>query len=86
MKITIEQLNRIMDANEGFLDLSGSAIAKLPNNLTVGNWLDLSDSAITELPDNLAVGGWLDLSGTAVTELPDNLIIDYSAIIKNPTA
>jgi predicted nucleic acid binding AN1-type Zn finger protein len=59
----------------GYLDLSGTNITELPDNLTVGGSLDLRGTNITELPDNLTVGGSLDLRGTNITELPDNLTV-----------
>ena len=42
---------------EGYLDLEGSAITKLPDNLSVGGSLYLRDTKITELPKNLKVKG-----------------------------
>ena len=59
----------------GWLDLQGSAITSLPDNLVVGGWLDLQGSAITSLPDNLVIGGSLDLRGSTITSLPDNLVV-----------
>jgi hypothetical protein len=59
----------------GSLDLRGTAITALPDNLTVGGSLDLRGTPITALPDNLTVGGWLDLSGTPINALPDNLTV-----------
>ena len=59
----------------GNLDLRGTAITSLPDNLVVGGSLDLQGTAITSLPDNLVVGGLLDLRGTAITSLPDNLVV-----------
>ena len=50
------------------LDLTGTAITALPDNLTVGGYLYLSYTSITSLPDNLTVGGYLDLIGTAITD------------------
>jgi len=41
----------------GDLDLQGTNITALPDNLTVGGWLDLRGTNITALPDNLNVGG-----------------------------
>jgi len=41
----------------GSLYLEGTAIASLPDNLTVGGSLDLRGTAIASLPDNLTVGG-----------------------------
>ncbi len=57
------------------LDLQGTKITSLPNNLTVGGWLDLGGTQITSLPDNLIVGGGLNLRGTRITSLPDNLTV-----------
>ena len=62
----------------GYLDLHGTAITELPDNLTVGGYLNLYGTAITELPDNLTVGGSLYLQGSAITELPDNLTVGGS--------
>jgi hypothetical protein len=59
----------------GWLNLRGTGITSLPDNLTVGGWLDLSGTGITSLPDNLTVGGSLDLSGMGITSLPDNLTV-----------
>ena len=75
MKLTLEKAKALMDQNSGNLDLSGTGITALPDNLTVGGGLDLSDTKITALPDNLTVGGWLDLRGTGITALPDNLTV-----------
>ncbi|EKR2129934.1 hypothetical protein JJV50_002981, partial [Salmonella enterica subsp. enterica serovar Paratyphi B] len=36
------------------LDLSGTSITALPDNLTVGDWLDLSGTSITALPDHFS--------------------------------
>ena len=58
------------------LDLRGTGITALPDNLTVGGSLDLENcTGITALPDNLTVGGTLDLRGTGITALPDNLTV-----------
>ena len=59
----------------GGLDLRGTGITSLPENLTVGGGLYLRDTGITSLPENLTVGGWLDLSGTGITSLPENLTV-----------
>ncbi len=58
----------------GGLDLSGTGITQLPDNLTVGGWLDLRGTGITQLPDNLTVGGWLDLRGTGITQKQDDRV------------
>ena len=63
----------------GNLDLRGTGITSLPDNLTVGGDLDLRGTGITSLPDNLTVGGYLDLEGcTGITSLPDNLTVGGS--------
>ena len=63
----------------GYLDLRGTGITALPDNLTVGGSLDLENcTGITALPDNLTVGGSLDLRGTGITALPDNLTVGGS--------
>ena len=73
-KLTLKKAKRMMD-EYGNLDLSGSSITALPDNLTVGGGLDLFGTGITALPDNLTVGGWLNLFGTGITSLPDNLTV-----------
>jgi len=50
----------------GSLDLEGTGITSLPDNLSVGGYLDLEDTKITSLPDNLSVGGSLYLRGTGI--------------------
>ena len=77
MKLTMEQALSMMDKS-GNLDLRGTSITTLPDNLTVGGFLDLSGTSITTLPDNLTVGGSLDLEGTSITTLPDNLTVGGS--------
>ena len=57
MKLTMEKAKDIMEKNGGSLDLSGTQITSLPDNLTVSGWLDLRGTQITSLPDNLTVGG-----------------------------
>ena len=69
------------------LDLSGTQITSLPDNLTVGGSLYLSGTQITSLPDNLTVGDSLDLSGTQITNpkkerakvkpLPDGFTVSW---------
>ena len=51
---------------EGDLDLEGTNITELPDNLTVGGYLYLEGTKITELPDNLIVGGGLHLEWTNI--------------------
>jgi len=66
----------------GWLDLSNTNIAELPDNLTVGGWLYLSNTNIAELPDNLTVGG-LGLRNTNITELPNNLTVGGGLDLRN---
>ena len=75
MKLTLEEAQKMMESNEGNLDLCGAIVDELPDNLTVGGWLDLSGTPIKKLPDKLTVGGWLYLTGTKIKELPDNLTV-----------
>lgn len=74
MKLTLKEAEKMMDEG-GNLDLRGTGITSLPDNLTVGGWLDLHNTGIASLPDNLTVGGSLNLSGTGITALPDNLTV-----------
>src|SRR6185436_10265076 len=68
----------------GFLDLRGSQITKLPNNLTVnGNFYLSNNTGITALPDNLTVNGSLYISGTAITALPETLKVRGSINLSN---
>ena len=78
MELTLEKAKEIMDQNNGDLYLSGTQIASLPDNLTVGGSLDLRHTQIASLPDNLTVGGSLYLSGTQIASLPDNLTVGGS--------
>ena len=73
----------IKDGSKGYLDLRGTPITFLPNDLTVGGGLDLEDTPITSLPDNLTVGGYLYLNGTPITSLPDNLKVGGSLYLRN---
>ena len=78
MELTREEAERIMSENDGNLDLHGTEITTLPENLTVGGYLYLSNTGITALPENLTVGGDLYLSGTRITALPENLTVSGS--------
>ena len=70
----------------GSLDLRGTGITALPDNLTVGGYLDLENcTGITALPDNLTVGDYLDLRGTGITALPDNLTVGGYLDLENCT-
>jgi hypothetical protein len=61
-----------------YLDLCGTVITALPDNLCVNWWLDVSHTPISALPDNLTVGEWLDLRGTPITAFPHNLTVGGS--------
>ena len=64
------------------LNLIGSTIKKLPDNLYVGNSLALMDcKQLTELPDNLYVGYHLYLTASNITELPNNLYVGGNLFI-----
>ena len=74
-KVSVEKRIKkyIKDGGEGNLNLRGTLIEKLPDNLKVGGSLDLSGTPIEKLPANLKVGGYLHLNNTPIEELPDNL-------------
>ena len=62
--------------HRGSLDLSGTNITKLPNDLHVTDYLDLSKTKITKLPNDLYVDGYLNLRYCQyLTELPNNLYV-----------
>ena len=48
--LTLAKATAIMDNNGGNLDLCGTQITSLPDNLTVGGGLYLCDTPITSLP------------------------------------
>ena len=73
----------IKDGSKGNLDLCGSPVEKLPDNLQVGDSLFLNNTPIKELPDNLQVGGFLSLIKTPIKELPDNLKVGDSLDLRN---
>ncbi len=63
---------------DGTLNLSGTPITSLPDNLIVGGNLDLTRTQITSLPDNLTVGEDLYLIGTQYLDknnLPSSLVV-----------
>jgi len=69
---------------EGYLGLSNTLIASLPDNLTIiRGYLGLSNTLITSLPDNLSVGGSLYLRNTQITYLPDNLSVGGDLYLRN---
>ena len=81
-KPTLKELQKIMKQQGGYLDLYGTKITALPDNLTVGDNLFLNGTSITALPDNLTVGGSLYLRGTNITALPDNLTVGGSLYLR----
>lgn len=60
---------------DGDIDLHGTKVTKLPDNLVVRGWLDLKDTKVTKLSESLAVGGNLYLGKTPITELPESLVV-----------
>jgi len=74
-KISIEKKIKryIKDGSKGNLNLSGTPVEKLPDNLKVGGNLYLINTPIKKLSDNLKVGSGLYLNNTSIKELPDNL-------------
>ena len=73
----------IKDGSKGNLDLNGTPITSLPDNLTVKGNLDLNNTPIISLPDNLTVGGSLSLHDTPITSLPDTLKVGGSLDLRN---
>lgn len=55
MKLTLEKAKQIMERSGGNLNLRGTPITSLPENLTVGGSLYLIGTQITKLPDTLKV-------------------------------
>jgi hypothetical protein len=53
------------------LDLSGSDITELPENLIINGDLDLSNSKIKKLPNTLQVKGVLNISGLGLKPSPN---------------
>jgi len=70
---------------DGDIDLRGTGITTLPDNLTVGESLDLCGTGVTALPDNLTVGDSLDLRGTGISTLPDGIKVSGEIIGFKPT-
>ena len=64
------------------LNLIGSTIKKLPDNLYVGYSLGLIDcTQLKKLPDNLHVGYHLYLNAVNIKELPNNLYVGGNLFI-----
>ena len=74
----------IKNGSQGDLNLEGTPITSLPDNLTrVGGSLYLGNTKITNLPKDLTVGGYLGLTNTPITSLPDNLTVGGSLDLSN---
>jgi hypothetical protein len=73
----------IKDGNKGDLDLSGTPITSLPQDLTVGGSLYLTSTQITSLPQGLTVGGNLYLINTPITSLPQGLTVGGNLYLIN---
>jgi len=58
-----------------FLNLRGTGIKYLPDNLTINGFLTLTDSDISKLPENLTVEDDLYIDNTNITSLPKSLIV-----------
>jgi hypothetical protein len=56
------------------LDLNGSRVQFLPNNLRVGS-LDVSHTPMSSLPEGLVVKGTLNISHTDIVELPEDIYV-----------
>lgn len=75
MKLTLEKAQKIMERNDGNLDLKWKQIESLPDNLTVLGNLDMYGSQIKELPKGLVVYGNINVSKTLIEELPEDLVV-----------
>jgi len=71
----------IKGGSRGDLNLNGTPIQSLPDNLEVGGDLYLRNTPIQSLPNDLKVGGYLDLRNTQIQSLPDNLKVIRGALL-----
>lgn len=71
----------IKEGSMGHLDLRGTPITSLPDNLIVGGGLHLSGTKITSLPSGLEVKADLVISDTKITSLPADLIVGENIFI-----
>ena len=55
------------------LDLIGSSLTYLPDNLRIGRYLDLDESDIIKIPKNLRVNNRLYLNKTKIKEIPSDM-------------
>jgi hypothetical protein len=63
------------------LNLRGSVVESLPDNLVLEGNLDLAGAKIRDLPKGLKVGGLLDLEVTSVQSLPDDIEVSSLKIM-----
>jgi hypothetical protein len=69
---------------DGNIDVSGTGIRKLPNDLYVGGYLNLEDCfRIRKLPNDLYVGDALLISNTNITNLPGKLYVGGNLFIRD---
>lgn len=75
MKLTIEEAKRMMEKNNGDLDLARTDYTELPDPLEVTGDLNLVNSRIQKLPDYLKIGGSFDVSRTGIKDLNTKKLI-----------
>jgi hypothetical protein len=73
----------IKDGGKGDLDLRGTPIKSLPDDLKVGGYLDLDNTSIQSLPPGLEVEGALYLEGTPIQSLPPDLEVGGSLYLRD---
>lgn len=81
MELTLQEAQRLMEENNGSLNLSYLKYWKttaLPEGLPAAVDLDLSLTSITYLPEGQSVSGNLNLSQTPITALPEGLSVGGS--------
>lgn len=75
MELTFKQvLDQIIRRTKN-LNLRGTGIDCLPEDLKTGENLDLRGTGVTALPEGLTVSGDLDLRNTKITSLPEDLTV-----------
>ena len=67
----------------GYLDIYGTKITKLPEDLYVDSWLDISYTNITHLPDNLRVEDDIYAINSKLIYIPDDFNVNGSLNLKN---
>lgn len=83
MKLTLEKAQRIMEKNNGNLDLKWMRVEELPDDLIVHGNLEAFNCPIRKLPKNLVVCGDLNLSCTLIESLPSDLIVGGNVDLNN---